>query len=251
MKNLSLLVIGLLLFACGSQNSQSEESANQDESTSSEPVAIVEEKPAVCIWDKVSVREAPKSDGKWKTSISIGETLTYMGENAVDSLDKNRRYSKVKLADGTEGWSASDFIIVDGRVAVFLVEKDMYKRPDLLTKSDKKFSQMDIVAIKSEQDDWVEITGKRSEGKWIENGWVKKGDLSETSIDVAVAKFASLAMNVEDESERTEKLQEILDNSDFSSSAFIPMIQGKLEELSTQDQVMEEEAAPDSLNSTE
>ncbi|WP_462253422.1 SH3 domain-containing protein [Ekhidna sp.] len=247
MKNLSPLVLVFFLIACGGQNEQSSEAENPEKIT--QEAQVVEEKPAVCIWDKVSVRDTPAATGKWRTSISIGETLTYLGEDAIDSLDKNRKYSKVKLADGTEGWSASDFIIVDGRVAVFLNEKDIYKRPDLLTKSDKKFSQMDIVAIKSEQDDWVEITGKRSEGKWIESGWVKKGDLSTETIDVAVAKFASEAMAKEDVSEQIDGLNELLNNSDFAGSSFIPVVRGTVEELiGPAEIVVEEIVESDSLS---
>lgn len=238
MKNLSILSLLLFLFSCGSGSTDTGETTSEAAEAIEQPVVV--ESQAVCIWNEVSVRETPNSKGKWKTSMSVGEKITFLGETAVDSLAKNREYFKVRLADGTEGWSVSDFIVVDGTVAVFLTDKDIYKRPDLLTKSDKKFNQMDIVAIKSEQDDWLEVTGKRFEGKWIDTGWVKKGELSQESIDIAVAKFASIAMAKEDESEKIESLEEIIGNSDFTSSSFIPMIQKKLEELTSPEEVLEE-----------
>lgn len=216
----------LIVISCTSKVESSEE-----DKPAQEPVAFTEVD-AVCIWDKVSVREEPKATAKWKTSISVGEKLVFLGAEAIDSVDKNRKYYNVKLADGTEGWSVADFIVPEATVGVFLAENFIYKRPDLLTKTENRFSIMDIVAIKSVQDDWVEVTGKRSEGKWIESGWVKEGNISKESLDVAVAKFGKIAFDKSDIATQVEGLKEILDNSDFARSAFIPMIQERYNELS-------------------
>ena len=244
MKNLPIIIVIVLLLGCsssGNQSSEMEATADEAEVTQAE----VSETEAVCVWDKVSVRDSPTSKGKWLTSISIGETLTFLGQEAVDTLEKNRKYYKVRLADGTEGWSRNDFIIPEGKVGVFLEEKNMYKRPDLLTKTDNKFSQMDIVAIRSTQDDWYEITGKREEGNWIETGWVKGAGISQDAIDVAVAKFGRLALAEEDESAQIEGLEEILNNSDFASSTFIPVIQEIYASLTTAETPVVEEIIVD------
>ena len=234
MKYLITATLALFLFSCGT-NTTNESASNTGSASqvSEEDKATVEEKIAVCVWDQVSVRESPNSKGKWKTSISLGESLTSLGLTVIDSLDKNRKYLKVRLADDTEGWSVSDFIIEEAKVGVFLMDKDIYKRPDLLTKSDKQFSQLDIVAIKSEQGDWYEVTGKRAEGKWLDSGWVKKGDISSESIDVAVAKFARKAQEEDSEEATIEAYEEILNNGDLAGSAFISMIEEKLSELKT------------------
>lgn len=219
-----------LIISCSPAAEQAQELETVEE-------IVLEETAAVCIWDKVSVRETPSAKGKWKTSISIGETLTYLGKEAVDSTD-DKKYYNVRLADNTEGWSVSDFIIPEGKVAVFIDQNDIYKRPDLLTKTDKKFSIMDIVAIKSTQGDWFEVVGKRSEGKWIESGWIKSGNTSQETLDVAVAKFGRMALEEDNEIKQLESLQEILDNSDFSSSVFIPAIQAKYDELTALEEEM-------------
>ena len=184
---LAALLIVIVMGACSSGG----ESNNQEP----DAVAVPEAEPeiiatkAVCVWDQVSVRATPGPKGKWLTSISAGEILEYLGGDTTVTSDKKRTYTQVRLSDGTEGWSQKDFIIENGEVAVFLENNVIYKRPDLLTKSDKSFSQMDIVAIKSVQDDWVEVTGKRKEGTWLDSGWLKGSKLSKDATDVAVAKF--------------------------------------------------------------
>ena len=248
MKLLNFLLAGTILFACNAPSRESKETAEK-ETTQMAPEPI--EKSAICVWDQVSVRETPSAKGKWVTAISIGESLMKLGETAVDSLDGNRSYIRVRLADGTEGWSVSELIIEDGKVAVFMADKDIYQRPDLLTKVDKKFSQMDIVAVKSEQDDWFEVIGKRAEGKWIESAWVKKGDISQSSIDVAVAKFASKALAMDSEEDMASSLQEIIDNSDLNSSAFIPILREKLpteeEAIDVEEEMVMEESDSTSM----
>ncbi|MCR9253404.1 MAG: SH3 domain-containing protein [bacterium] len=239
MKLQSILAIALpvFLFSCGGGNTT--ESSNTEESTeTTETTEEVVEAPeakvvdAVCIWDKVSVRATPDPKGKWLTSMSIGEKVTFLGETQVDSVDK-KTYYKVKLADDTEGWSRSEFVIPEGTVAVFLKDTEIYKRPDLLTKAEKQYSQMDIVAVKSTQDDWLEVTGKRAEGKWIEKGWVKSGNISQDQIDVAVAKFGTQALAQEDDDKKMEALQEILDNGDLASSQFIPVLAQIVSEMNS------------------
>ncbi|MEQ8474276.1 MAG: SH3 domain-containing protein [Marinoscillum sp.] len=246
MKNPNLLIV-LLLFAiaCSSPQSEgetSEESTN-DESEMAE--STIEESPAVCIWDNISVRETPTAEGKWITSISVGESLTYKGIEAFDSLNKDRKYLKIQLNDGTEGWSIADFIVVDGEIGVFLEETFIYNRPDLLTKSDKKYERLDIIAVQNIQDDWQEIVGKRAEGKWIDSGWIKRGKLSFESIDIAVAKFFKEAVENEDETKQIEALNLILENPDLSESKIMVDVKSKYTELTNtgNDQL----AASDSL----
>ncbi len=241
---ISTIAIAGIFFSCGgggttTATEQPAESPETTEEVAEEPASKVVD--AVCIWDKVSVRETPHPKGKWLTSMSIGETVTYLGESMEDSVE-NKTYYKVRLADETEGWSRSEFVIPEGTVAVFLEDTEIYKRPDLLTKADKQYSQMDIVAVKSSQDDWREVVGKRKEGKWIEKGWVKNGSLSQDAIDVAVAKFGAQALANEDIEKKKEALQEILDNGDLASSQFIPILSDILAELNTTEDLPEIEA---------
>lgn len=229
---LSILTLSALMMACGSKSDEQEATSTVDTEVDSTAVAeapSTKEVEAVGIWDKVSVRATPSEDGKWLTSVSLGESLTYLGEEAKDSNDK--MYYKIRLNDGKEGWVRYEFVVPEAKPAVFVNESDLYNRPDLLTKSDKKFSKMDIIAVKQTQDDWVEVTGKRTNGKWIETGWVRKSNISYEPVDIAMAKFAKPAMETEDPDSRAKKLEEILNNVDLSSSAFVVDIKEALDEV--------------------
>ncbi len=228
MKNLTFLTLTIPLFILGCASGGGEETT---ESTTSEPTPEVKEIASVCIWDKVSVRETPNEKGKWITSLSIGEKVTYTNISEVDSAN-DRTYLKIKLTDGTEGWSRDDFIIPESRPAVFVSNSDLYNRPDLLTKSDKQFSVMDIVAVEDKgEDGWAAVNGKRKEGKWIDNGWVKSENLSYNDVDLAAAKFVQQAMAVENPEEKLKALQEVANNSDLAGSIFIANVEELLNEL--------------------
>lgn len=212
-----LLIIG---FGCSSNTESTQEVPLEEEVSVEENV--VSESPAVCVWDKLAVRDTPGDKGKWVTSISLGESLKYHG---LDSVVGKKTYGKITLNDGQQGWARTDLIVIEAKPAVVTNDTDIYTRPDLLTKSDKKFSAMDIVAMKSSQDTWGEIRGKRSEGSWIDEGWVKTSNLSFEPVDIATAKFASKAMKIKNEEAKLKALQDILENVDLSSSKFITDIE--------------------------
>ena len=90
--NQLLLVFTAFLISCAG-NTETEEKATESE--------IFEKQETVCIWDGVPVRKAPSKDGKWVTQINLGETLYFLGETVIDSLDGDREYIKVELSDGT------------------------------------------------------------------------------------------------------------------------------------------------------
>ena len=182
---------------------------------------------AVCIWDKASLKETPEDKGKWLASLSLGEKCTYLDEEKEDnSGTKPVKYVKIKLQDGKEGWSQNDFVILNSQPATFVQNTEIYSRPDLLTKTGKFFSKMDIVAVKSTQNNFVEVVGKRKDGKWIESGWVKPANISYADVDIAVAKFACKALAIEDNAKRIEAIKEIIDNSDLKESVFINELNG-------------------------
>ncbi|HEY4789156.1 MAG TPA: SH3 domain-containing protein, partial [Bacteroidales bacterium] len=177
---------------------------------------------AVCIWDKISLKESPSDKGKWLASLSLGEKCTYLDDSKEDNSGKKPvTYYKVKLQDNQEGWVQSDFVILKSKPATIIKEAEIYSRPDLLTKSNKTFSMMDIVAVKSEQGDFIEIVGKRKAGKWIESGWVKSSTVSYADVDIAVAKYGGKALEIPDRQKRNSALNEIINNQDFKSSVFI------------------------------
>jgi hypothetical protein len=220
-KAFASVILVAALIACGSKEQ------NDQEETEGGDEAGMTGKPAVCIWKEISVRETPEDKGKFKTTIYLGEKIAFLGDTATDSTAvKKTKYIKIKLIDDTEGWVRQDFIAVDATPGAVLKEATLYKRPDMMTPSGKNFKQMEFVAIKSQQDGWSEIIGKRVGDTWFSSGWVKTENLTTQAADVGVSVFYSKAMEINDEQKRAEAIQKIIDNRDFSSSVFYDIIVG-------------------------
>jgi hypothetical protein len=225
-KNLTflLLVFLVIVLACNTKpagTDSKKDSSAVSKNTEDKENQII----GVCIWDNVSLKDAPNYKGKWLASINLGEKCNYMNETKNDSVNKKAvPYFKIKLLDGKEGWVQGDFIILNSKPAVFVRDGKIYSRPDMVTNTDRSFTRMDIVAVKSTQDEFLEITGKRKAGQWIETGWVRPADVSQSSIDIAVASFAVKALAIPDEQKRKQAIREIINNSEFSTSQFIGIL---------------------------
>ncbi|MCV9387088.1 SH3 domain-containing protein [Reichenbachiella ulvae] len=229
----SLLLLLALLYSCTPKEAQNTETAETEEAEVEASELI-----AVCVWDGVSVRETPGPKKKYITALSVGESLTYLGE---DTLIDERTYSKVKLNDEKTGWTMKDFLVLEATPAVVLRETSIYSRPDLLTKKDESFAKMDIVASTETEGDWIKIRGKRTGGKWMDDGWIKKENLSYDQIDIATAKFAQEALSLEDKESKIGSLKEIIENTDLNGSKFIAGLVVELTKLTEEDEVMEED----------
>lgn len=230
---LSLAILAFGLVSC-SENENKEtagQTANQEET--------LKKVDAVSIWDGISVREEPNSDGKWVSSISLGEKVLMTGKTAVDSSEDNREYVEIKLGDDKQGWVVSDFV-EEGTAVTAVREAQIFKRPDLLTKTDISFNAMDVLVLMETKDEWVEVKGKSQGEKWFWSGWVKRTDLSDNEVDIAVAVYAQKAMEIEDEEKRIEAIQEILENESFTSSQFMVDLKNELNELNNEDEMMAE-----------
>ncbi|WKK76426.2 SH3 domain-containing protein [Marivirga salinae] len=213
-------------------------SGNENKETTEQTTAK-EEAPkkvdAVSIWDGISVRKEPSSDGKWISSISLGEKVLMTGKTAVDSSEDNREYVEIKLGDDKQGWVVSGFV-VEGTAVAAVREAQIFKRPDLLTKTDKSFNPMDVLALIDTKDEWVEVKGKRQGDKWFSSGWVKRTDLSDNEVDIAVAVYAQKALAIEEEEKRIEAIQEILENESFTSSQFMVDLKDELNDLNSDEE---------------
>jgi len=231
-KNLILLFIlpAFILFSCKSGG----DSQGSDSSGESEPVeqeVAVEEVPAVSIfWGNLGLRDEPKKDGKWLTSIRMGENLTSLGITVFDSVN-DTRYLKIRLMDGTEGWTQSNLIVPNAKAAVLVSEGEIYSRPDLLNKTDKKFSKMDVVAVTVSEGEWIEVKGKRAEGTWVESGWIKPINISYEEYDIAVALYTRMALKEKEKEKQIQALEDILQNQDLSKSELLPEVIQHLNKL--------------------
>lgn len=231
------ILASTFLFSCKGNKASNSKDANNESTEQIENATTSENSTpqansgsAICILDKLSIRDTPGKKGKWLASMSIGEQITFTGEKVLDSVSK-KDFSKVKLIDGKEGWTRSDFIVVGGKVGAMTEEAVVYKRPDLLTKTDKKYSPMDIIAVMTTQEDWIKVKGKRRTGKYVEESWIKSSNISESAVDIATAKYVTIALSKNDDTEKIKELREITNNSDLSGSKFIPLIEEQIKEL--------------------
>jgi hypothetical protein len=236
MNLLGLLMFSMLLVSsCG----KGKPDTGSDEPVEEAPDAVVEqeeEAPAVSVyWSNLSLREEPVKDGKYITAIKLGEKMTYLGLSARDSANKTD-YIKVRLMDGKEGWAQASLIVINGDPAVLIKDADIYSRPDLLTKTDKKYSKMDVVAVMQSQGEWIEVKGKRKEGSWVETGWIKPINISYESADIAVAVFTNRALAKDSPEDQIAGLEDIVKNSDLSTSELIPAVIEMLDQLQNENQ---------------
>jgi len=236
MKLLGLLIFSVLLISsCGKGN----KAADSDDPVEETPDAVLsqgEEAPAVSVyWSNLSLRDEPVKDGKYLTAVKLGEKMTYLGLTARDSANKTD-YIKVRLMDGKEGWAQSSLIVINGDPAVLIKDAEIYSRPDLLTKTDKAYSKMDVVAVIQSQGEWIEVKGKRKEGSWVESGWIKPINISYESVDIAVAVFTSNALAKKTAEEQIEGLEDIVKNSDLSTSELIPAVIEMLDQIQYENQ---------------
>ena len=172
---------------------------------------------SVCIWDKASLREKPLKDGKWLSAMALGERVIWTGEEQIDATDKKRKYLNIRLSDGTEGW-ASEYVIAKNAIPSVIIKKaSIYRRPDLITITDKEFKAMDFVAVLGSKNDWIEVTSEQNKIK----GWIQAAFISPKDEDITVAILASKAYAEKDTEKMEKQIDFILNNPQFSNSVFI------------------------------
>ncbi len=244
--SLLLLAFAVFFYSCGSEENQEVDDADEMEETgdSGEPEDYEEqyqESPIVCMWSKVSLRNAPTSKGKWLTWIYLGETATYTGITEKDTtVAKGKDYAKVELIDGTTGWVDVRFMAIDAQPYAVKDVSKLYKRPDILTGTKTEYVKMQFVVVLETKGEWMKVKGKRSQDGWFSDGWMKTNHLTNSDIDISVAILANRAMAISDKEKKIEALNEIIDNSDFSGSSFIKDISSVVFDLSQEEEAVEE-----------
>ena len=242
-----LLAFTVFFYSCGDSDSEQAENTDDMEETgdSGEPEDYnkVSEAPIVCMWSKVSLKNAPTSKGKWLTTIYLGETATYTGITEKDTtVAKGKDYAKIELIDGTTGWVDIRFMAIDAAPYVVKGISKLYKRPDILTATKKEYDKMQFIVVLEEKGEWMKVKGKRGQDGWFSEGWMKSNHLTNSDIDISVAILASRALAITDKEKKIEALNEIIDNSDFSGSSFIKDISSIVFDLSEEEEIIEENA---------
>lgn len=211
--------MAILFSACKGEGGTSDAESGE----SSDPV---EKLLAVSVYDEVAVRAVPEKKGKYLTSLSLGETLTYLGEEKADSTDKSQNFYKVELSDGTVAWARTYGVIVDGQPATITDVTPLYKRPDLVNKTDKVLNPMEFVVIIGEKSDWVEVVGVRKR----KSGWIKKQYLTTKGEDVAVSTLAHKSILDKNGEIKAEEVPEFVKELPFKNSVFNVYLQKIVDE---------------------
>ena len=202
------VLVVILLVACN----QTDRGSRAPEETI--PVKKIE---SICIWDGLSLREEPTSKGRWLSAISLGETVFWLEKSSIDSNDNNREYMKIELSDSTVGWVSAYGIVPNARVGAVVDEAPVYRRPDLLTMTDKTFDFMDMIAITEEKDGWVKVVGEKREKR----GWIQEERTTTDIIEVTVAILAKKELTASEEDSRRETIESIIRTSPYPQSHIV------------------------------
>ena len=109
-----LFAVTLVLSSCSNNSGEGATSDNVEEQI------VLEKTFAVCISNGVAVRAEASKNGKYLSSLNLGETLIYLGTSVIDSSDKNREYYRVELSDETVSWVRSYGILIDAKPAAII-----------------------------------------------------------------------------------------------------------------------------------
>lgn len=230
-----LLFAFLSFFGCSENSSEKGAASIMADSISSEaPEPQVDF--AICLWNKVGLRDAPGRNAKYLETIQYGERVELLGESQ-ELTEEKRNYIKVKLSDDQEGWVNDYLFAVNGTLGVANQLIEIYKRPDIMASSGKEFERGEIAVItRSDKEGWMEILGKEKK----KTGWIQEGDnLSTEEIDVETVVRYQLAMAEESSEDKLKALEAISNTSKYDGSVFLDLVQTQINSLTNISEISE------------
>jgi len=201
--------------------------------------------PSVCIYDITPVKMEPAQKGRWISSLELGEKVIWLNEEKADVNDSNKKYLKIRLSDGKEGWVPENTLAIDSRPAVVIRKCAIYLRPDLVTITNKEYAPMEFVAVSKLENEWCEAKGREGEKR----GWIKSETISLKDNDIAVALMADKAFKETSKDKKKEKLEAIISNPLFADALFIDTLKYQLSKIPPWDD--EEEPLMEGLDDSE
>lgn len=187
-------------------------------------------KQGVCVVNGTAVWTEASNKSRWLSSLALGETVRLECKPVKDLKDpKQREYIKVKLSDGTSGFSSTWGIVQGAYVGVVQSPAKVYKRPDLLADSGKTFDVMAIVAVQEEKDGWLRVTGE----EWGKSGWITKDSIRKDKEDVVTAVLLRKALRGKENSISRADLEQIIATLPDQDNYFVTKILEKYQALDT------------------
>ncbi len=172
---------------------------------------------SIVISDQVSMLGEPATDAAVVSQLSLGETVYATGETTEGVHGSGVEFLEVSLTDGTSGWVRREALVPDAEAGAIMEPVRVHQRPDSLTMTDKRFEYMDMVAVVNENEEWVEVIGKKR--RTI--GWIRKGVVTRKKEDVANAVYARAKLRQDDALYSQKRLNDIIFNAPYPESYFV------------------------------
>jgi hypothetical protein len=187
-------------------------------------------KQGVCVVNGTAVWTEASNKSQWLSSLALGETVQLEGKPVKDMKDsKQREYIKVKLSDGTSGYSSTGGIVQGAYVGVTQNPAKVYKRPDLLADTGQSLDVMAIVAVQEEKSDWLRVTGE----EWGKSGWITKDSIRKDKEDVVTAVILRKALRGKGTAISKEDLEKIITTVPDRDNYFVTKVLEKYQALDT------------------
>jgi hypothetical protein len=168
---------------------------------------------AVVISDDVFVTDASASDTI--AVLGLGEPVTVQEHGGVPGP------ARVVLSDGrTEGIIPAEAIVTQAVSAAVIRQVRICRRPDSISVTEDKFEFMDMVAVVSESEGWLEVIGEDR----YKRGWIPADYVTKTTEDVADAIYARRKLREANGLSRKEKLEQILLNGPYIDTYIMQQI---------------------------
>lgn len=146
---------------------------------------------AIAVMDKVAVKATPEKNGTFITGLSQWEQVQWLGDSAVDA--EKHVYYKVQLSDGKIGWAGGYGTVINGVLSVLKSKAELFKRPDMTTRTSSILPELAVVIVKQEKDQFVEVIGA---GKKT-HGWISKENVVSNDADVKAAVIFALELKAQ------------------------------------------------------
>jgi tRNA G10 N-methylase Trm11 len=85
---------------------------------------------------------------------------------------------------------------------------------------------MEIIAVVEEWDDWIKVVNEKKE----KTGWIKKENITYTTIDLAFALLVKRNLEEQDAEQKVNQLEDLLENNPYPNSIFITQLRNRMEE---------------------
>ncbi len=223
-----------MLISCSDNKIVKDTEASLLEDTTTKTIEKTEVEEVVEEVEAVSLKEGTllKKPERWsKTNSSVKNGKFYLGSKVIvlkEKKPKKRRYLKLRLNDGTEGW-ASDWLIVEDAKRAVVTTKHirLYKKADIVAFSDEKITIGNKVALGNEVIGGFQKIVYKGKDKKPHSFWVKQKDTKYISVDendYLLSEYFEKLQGITVEADKLELIDEVESNLDYVKSPFYEKI---------------------------